>query len=228
MLSCKNLSFTIGNKIILDNISIQIEQGEVVVLIGSNGSGKTTLMRNLAKLEKPNCGRITLDNQGPNSTQPNSNFHPKVTIVMQDPNLYPHLNVRDNILLATNKQSNFDELTQYFGIQKLLSKFPKELSGGQKQLVAFVRAIILEPKYLLLDEVTSALDSFNTNLVQNYLQKLKSQGIGIILISHSINFTKKIADKIYFIHSGKILESGGIEILDNPKTEELIDFLDQN
>jgi ABC-type polar amino acid transport system ATPase subunit len=155
------------------------------------------------------------------------NTYPKITMVSQNELLYPHLNVRDNILLADNKSNNkFDELTDYFGIKPLLNKFPHELSGGQKQIVTLIRALILEPKYLLLDEITSALDSHHTNLVAEYLLYLESRCVGIMIITHSMSLAKRLANKVYFLDSGKITEFGDISILDNPTTQELRNHLE--
>jgi ABC-type polar amino acid transport system ATPase subunit len=224
MFSCQSLS----KKNLFDKVSISVNSGEIVALIGSNGSGKTSIFRHLSILDKADSGSILIDNLElilPNDHEPN--IHPKVTMVSQNELLYPHLSVRDNILLAANKKQNkFDELVDYFGIKLLLNKFPNELSGGQKQIVALIRAIILEPKYLLLDEITSALDSHHIHLVGEYLIQLRSQGVGIMLITHSMTLAKKLANKVHFLDSGKIVEFGDVSILDNPMTQELKNYLE--
>jgi polar amino acid transport system ATP-binding protein len=224
MFSCQNL--TKSN--LFDSISISVNPGQIVALIGSNGSGKTSIFRHLSMLDKADSGSILIDNLElilPNDHEPN--IHPKVTMVSQNELLYPHLIVRNNILLAADiKQNKFDELVNYFGIKLLLNKFPNELSGGQKQIVALIRSVILEPKYLLLDEITSALDSQHIHLVGEYLLNLKSQGVGILMITHSITFAKKLSDQIYFLDSGQIVEYGSVEILDNPTTQELKNYLE--
>jgi polar amino acid transport system ATP-binding protein len=224
MFSCHNLS----KHNLFDNISISINSGEIVVLIGANGSGKTSIFRHLAILDRANSGLIKMDNSEfsfPNNSK--LNIYPKITMVSQNELLYPHLNVRGNILLAANQSQNkFNELTDYFGVKPLLNKFPHELSGGQKQIVTLIRALILEPKYLLLDEITSALDSHHTNLVTEYLLNLKSRGVGIMIITHSMSLAKRLANKVYFLDSGKITEFGDISILDNPTTQELRNYLE--
>jgi ABC-type polar amino acid transport system ATPase subunit len=223
MFSCQNIS----KSNLFDNISISVNSGEIVALIGSNGSGKTSVLRHLAMLDKADSGSILIDNLElvlPNDHEPN--IHPKVTMVSQNELLYPHLIVRNNILLAADiKQNKFDELVNYFEIKLLLNKFPNELSGGQKQIVALIRSVILEPKYLLLDEITSALDSQHTHIVTEYLLNLKSQSCGIIIITHSMTLAKKLADKVYFLDSGRIIEFGVIDILKKPKTKELQNYL---
>jgi polar amino acid transport system ATP-binding protein len=223
MFSCKNLS----KHNFFNNISLSVNSGEIVALIGANGSGKTSIFRHLVMLDRADSGSIFIDDLEfpfPDNSKPN--IYPKITMVSQNELLYPHLNVRDNILLATSKSQNkFDELTDYFGIKPLINKFPHELSGGQKQIVTLIRVLILEPKYLLLDEITSALDSHHTNLVTEYLLFLKSQGVGIITITHSMSFAKKLANKIYFLDSGRITEFGKTTILNKPKTNELREYL---
>jgi polar amino acid transport system ATP-binding protein len=224
MFSCQSLS----KKNLFDKVSISVNSGEIVALIGSNGSGKTSVLRHLAMLDKADSGLIEVDDaKFLFSNNSKLNIYPRVTMVSQNELLYPHLNVRDNILLAANKKQNqFDELVDYFGINKLLTKFPHELSGGQKQIVVLIRALILEPKYLLLDEITSALDSHHIHLVGEYLLQLKSQSCGIIIITHSMTLAKKLSDQIYFLDSGQIVESGSAEILDNPATQELKNYLE--
>lgn len=201
MLFCKNLSYSLNDKKILDHVPIEIPEGQIVALMSSNGSGKTTLLRHLAGLQKSHSGSVFVDN-----LEFDPAIYPKVTMVMQEPNLYPHLTAENNILLAAEKLNKFKELVEFFGIKDLLNKFPKELSGGQKQIVSFVRAVILEPKYLILDEVTSALDTHNIELIESCLLMLKARGIGIILSTHSFEFAKKVADRIHFLDSVKIVE----------------------
>ena len=226
MFSCQNLS----KKNLFDKVSISVNPGQIVFLIGSNGSGKTSLFNNLAMLDQADSGSIVVDNLGflfPINFNPN--IYPKITMVSQGELLYPHLNVQNNIFLAApTKQSKFDELIDYFGIRSLLIRFPHELSGEQKQIITLVRLLILEPKYLLLDEVTSALDSNRIKLVCKYLKSLKSKNVGIILISHSMMLVKKLADKIYFFDSGKIVEFGDISILDKPVTNKLKNYIEFN
>ena len=207
MLLCKNLSYTIQNKKIIDNLTLEVHEGQIVALMSSNGSGKTTLLRHLAGLQKPQSGSIYVDNLELDST-----IYPKVTMVTQEANLYPHLNVKNNILLAAKKINKFNELVEFFGIKDLLNKFPRELSGGQKQIVAFVRAVIIESKYLILDEVTSALDTHNIELIESYLLMLKAQGVGIVLTTHSFNHAKRISDQIYILDSGKVAAFGGARL----------------
>ncbi len=190
-----------NDKKILDHVPIEIPEGQIVALMSSNGSGKTTLLRHLAGLQKSHSGSVFVDN-----LEFDPAIYPKVTMVMQEPNLYPHLTAENNILLAAEKLNKFKELVEFFGIKDLLNKFPKELSGGQKQIVSFVRAVILEPKYLILDEVTSALDTHNIELIESCLLMLKARGIGIILSTHSFEFAKKVADRIHFLDSVKIVE----------------------
>jgi polar amino acid transport system ATP-binding protein len=203
MLKVHNLSKSIGGQKILDNISFKLQKGEIIVIIGPSGGGKSTLLRSIALLEQLDSGIITIDNQDFNFPltldQKLPSIYPKITMVFQQLFLWPHLTVIRNITLAAEEnldQILLDKLVKTFGIQDILNKYPNEISGGQKQRVALIRALILKPDYLLLDEITSALDNENSNLVVEYLVELKSKGVGILAVTHNLELANKLSKKI--------------------------------
>jgi polar amino acid transport system ATP-binding protein len=203
MLKVHNLSKSIGGQKILDNINFKLQKGEIIVIIGPSGGGKSTLLRSIALLEQLDSGIITIDNQDFNFPltldQKLPSIYPKITMVFQQLFLWPHLTVIRNITLAAEEnldQILLDKLVKTFGIQDILNKYPNEISGGQKQRVALIRALILKPDYLLLDEITSALDNENSNLVVEYLVELKSRGVGILAVTHNLELANKLSKKI--------------------------------
>lgn len=156
--------------------------------------------------------------------------YPLVTIVFQGLFLFPHLTNRENISLPLKElkksNPNFDRLIDNLMIRDILDKYPNECSGGEKQRVALARQILLEPKYLLLDEITSALDIETVNTVAEILCELKEKGTGILLVTHMINFAKRISDNFYFMDKGRIIEFGNIATIANPQTARLKKFLE--
>lgn len=235
MIYANQLSKTYGEKEILKNISILLEEGEVNVLIGPSGSGKSSLCRNLALLDLPSKGEISIDNvlyEFP-SKQKQKSPYPKINFVYQQLFLWPHLTNRQNVLLPVleqkkTKQKLFKELVDFFEVEKILNNYPNESSHGEKQRIALMRALMLESRFIFLDEITSALDIVQRNKVFQLLVKLRKQNVGVMLITHDLDFAKKIADKVFFMVNGTIVERGDVSILNSPKTEELNNFLDGN
>lgn len=218
----------------IHDVSFTVEPGKLTALIGPSGSGKTTCLKALAMLNDPEKGHISVDDvtysfpltEGQNlSPQP----WPKVTAVFQQLFLWPHMTLRENILLPVPKGEDvtqeLDELIELFDMRHFIDRYPNEASGGQKQRVALARALILKPSYILLDEVTSALDVEQAAKVLNCLEKLKERGIGIFLVTHLLNFAERAADQILFMDEGRIVESGDSGILKDPKTERMQQFL---
>lgn len=235
MLEGLNISKKIGDKIIISEVNITIEPGKVVALIGPSGGGKSTLIRNLSMLERPDSGCVIFDTHKfifPfNGKILTKDIYPHLTVVFQQFHLFPHLTVRQNLMLPL-KYINFgmenqeiNELMEYFEIEQLTERFPHQLSVGQKQRVAFVRAVILKPRYLLLDEITSALDIQHISKILKYIKILSAQGTGVLIATHLIGFAANASNKIVFINEGKIVEQGDISILKHPKTELLTKFL---
>lgn len=233
MLQAKNIYISINGIPILKDISIKVQPSKITCLIGPSGSGKSTALSCLSLLAKPTKGIVSVDGQEfnfDNGKNEYKNFpYPKVTVVFQGLFLFPHLTNETNILLPLKEQnkksSDFDALIDKLNIREVLKKYPNECSGGEKQRVALARQILLEPKYLLLDEVTSALDLETVNTVAKILTELKKKGTGILLITHMINLAKSISDDFYFFDKGVMIEEGNIEQLKNPQTERLNKFL---
>ncbi|MBY0482078.1 MAG: ATP-binding cassette domain-containing protein [Chitinophagaceae bacterium] len=235
MLSGNKISKSIGGRKILSEIDISIKVGEIVALIGPSGGGKSTLLRNLSLLEKPDTGRITIENRQFNfpmngKSLPN-HIHPLVSVVFQQFHLWPHLRVKDNLLMPLRQQqinfnqAEFDELINYFEVNDLLKRFPHQISVGQKQRIAFIRAVLLRPKYLLLDEITSALDIQHIGKMLQFIKKLSENGTGILIATHLIGFAANVSSQIIFLNEGRIIERGDKSILKNPQTEVFTDFL---
>ena len=232
----KNLRKTFGNNLVLDDISIDFPAQSETVIIGASGSGKSTLMRCMNLLEELGDGQINLDgldisNYGINIDSVRS----QIGSVFQAFNLFPHLSVLENITLAprlVHKMTKLDadtlakSLLSRFNLADKADEYPNLLSGGQQQRVAIIRAVATNPKILLLDEVTSALDPILIAEVLNLISELKAEGMTMVIATHEMGFAKKIADRVVYLHNGRVHESGTpSEIFDNPKTHELKDFL---
>lgn len=227
-----------GERQVLHGVDITLKPGQLTALIGPSGSGKTTVLRALSLLDAPSGGTIRVDGDSymfprlpeqadlPLSPCP----WPKVTAVFQQLFLWPHLTLRENILLPVRGRAGAEkrlkELSKLFDMDDFLDRYPNETSGGQRQRAAVARAIILEPKYVLLDEITSALDIETSARVLECLTELKERGIGMLLITHAINFARKSADSVVFMDAGKVIEAGAPSILDKPKSARLRAFVE--
>jgi len=221
-----------GNTV-LDDISIEVKDFQVLALIGASGSGKSTLLRLIAGLEEYQGGNILVND----STVDEDNiddYRKKVGFVFQDHNLFNHLSVIENILLVLEKVHKkkredvlpmVQELLRQFDLAEHQMKLPHQLSGGQSQRVSIVRALAIQPELILLDEPTSSLDPILTYEVLTAVKKLADQKKDFIIVTHEIGFAKNIADYIIFMQDGKIIEHGTNNILQYPKTKELRSFL---
>ncbi len=236
LLELKNLRKSFGKNLVIDDVSIDFPQGSATVIIGASGSGKSTLMRCINLLEELNDGQILLE--GSDISQYGvdlDSIRGQIGSVFQAFNLFPHMSVLENIILAPqlvhgkSKQQATTEahlLLARFGLSDKADAYPNLLSGGQQQRVAIIRAIATNPKVLLLDEVTSALDPVLISEVLALIAELKADGITMIISTHEMGFAKKIADRVIFLHKGKVFEEGTpLEIFEKPKTPELRSFL---
>jgi polar amino acid transport system ATP-binding protein len=220
----------------LDGISLNVEKGEVVVIIGPSGSGKSTLLRCLNALEDFDSGQIIInDIRVDKSHKHIHEIRLEVGMVFQQFNLFPHLTVIDNIMLAqriVRKRSRAEarqkgmELLNLVGLTDKVDSFPAQLSGGQKQRVAIARALAMDPMIMLFDEVTSALDPEMVGEVLDVMGKLASRGMTMLVATHVIGFAREIANRVVFIENGKIVEQGPPSVIfNNPTQPRTRDFL---
>lgn len=221
---------------VLKDITMEVQRGEIVSIIGRSGAGKSTLLRCINGLESIQSGKIFVDGVDVNAAGTDlRKLRQKVGLVFQSYNLFPHLNVLDNITLApriVHKMSRPQsygiavEVLQKVGMEEKRNAFPDQLSGGQQQRVAIARSLAMNPQLMLFDEITSALDPELIGEVLNVLENLAQGGMTMILVTHELGFARKVADHLVFMHQGIIWESGPPEhLFDKPKTEELATFL---
>ncbi|RLS57047.1 MAG: amino acid ABC transporter ATP-binding protein [Planctomycetota bacterium] len=230
-----------GKRLVLDGLTLEVATGETVVIIGPSGSGKSTFLRCLNGLQSIDSGTIQVgDHQLEASNEkrfsPFSSEVRKVQgMIFQDFNLFPHMSVLGNITEAPArvlKQSQTEarnlglELLKKVGLESHANHYPSQLSGGQKQRVAIARALAMKPKVLLCDEVTSSLDPELKHEVLDVLEKLKSEGMTLLMVTHEIGFAKKAADKVVFLAEGKVVEEGPPQqILESPENSRIRTFI---
>ncbi|WP_277963482.1 amino acid ABC transporter ATP-binding protein [Pseudomonas sp. RIT-To-2] len=200
----------------LTNITAEVKRGEVVVLCGPSGSGKSTLIRTVNRLEDIQKGQILFDGQDVNGTDANLNrLRSRVGFVFQSFNLFPHLSVLDNIILTPTKVRGLKasaakgqalQLLDRVGLAHKANAYPAQLSGGQQQRVAIARALAMEPPVMLFDEPTSALDPEMVGEVLSVMKGLAKEGMTMMCVTHEMNFAREVADTIWFMDAGQILE----------------------
>jgi polar amino acid transport system ATP-binding protein len=225
-----------GAKVVLDGIDLAVAEHEVVCLIGPSGSGKSTLLRCIDLLEPVDGGRVLLDGVEISGGGANANaVRRRVGIVFQSFNLFPHMRVLDNVTLGPRKvhgvpraaaEARALEILGRLGLAEHGSKYPEQLSGGQQQRVALARALVTDPEVLLLDEVTSALDPELVGEVLSAIRDLAAGGMTMVLATHEMGFARDVADRICFLHEGRVLESGPPEqVLQQPTHDRTRQFL---
>ena len=241
MLKVTNLQKNFGDLEVLKGINLEIQKGEVVALIGPSGSGKSTLIRCLNLMEIPTSGEVYFKEQLVNEDkliQKNvDQLRQKVGMVFQHFNLFPHLTVKQNITLAPVKLNKMtpaeadkkaEELLTKVGLLDKKDVYPNKLSGGQKQRVAIARALAMEPEVMLFDEPTSALDPEMVKEVLLVIQSLAQEGLTTVIVTHEMNFAKRVASRVLFLADGNIVEQGTPqEIFENPQMDRTKQFLDQ-
>lgn len=253
ILEVKNLEKSFGKTQVLKGISFNLEEGDVLSVIGSSGSGKTTLLRCINFLETADSGKITVDGDVIFDSESEKKLSKKeqlekqlsIGLVFQDFNLFPQYNVLQNVMLALkvrakkrpdfkhNKKAIYEEIEEKakavikkMGLQDKMGNYPCELSGGQKQRVSIARAMALEPKILFFDEPTSALDPELTGEILKVIRELAEENMTMVIVTHEMTFAKEVSDYIVFMDQGVIAEEGKAEeVIGNPKTERLKAFL---
>ncbi len=236
VLEIRHLKKQYGNDTVLKDISLDIHQGEVVVIVGPSGCGKSTLLRCINGLEPIQAGDILLDgNMITDGKTQWSQIRQKIGMVFQNYDLFPHMTVIDNVLLGPTKVQGRNRQEAAEAAKKLLERvglldktnsYPRQLSGGQKQRVAIVRALMMEPEMMLFDEITAALDPEMVREVLDVVLELAKGGMTMFIVTHEMQFARAIADRIVFIDSGEIVEAGNPEeFFTQPKTERARKFL---
>lgn len=235
MIEIKNLHKSFGHVEVLKGVDVSIEEKEVVVIIGPSGSGKSTLLRCMNYLEEPTSGDITVDNMKLDKHADINKIRENIGMVFQRFNLFPHMTVLENIVLAPTKVlkisrdeaiSTAMDLLQRVGLKEKANSYPSQLSGGQQQRVAIARAIAMKPKVMLFDEPTSALDPEMVTEVLDVMKSLANQGMTMVVVTHEMGFAREVGDRVLFVDEGRIIEEGTPkEIFENPKQERTKLFL---
>ena len=220
----------------LDGVSLEIDQGEVVVIIGPSGSGKSTLLRSLNLLEEPTSGQILVDGVDITDPKVDINVHrQKMGMVFQHFNLFPNMTVLRNMTIAPMKllhkpkeevEKKAMELLRMVGLEDRANAYPSQLSGGQKQRIAIVRALCMEPEILLFDEPTSALDPEMVGEVLDVMKNLAKEGMTMAVVTHEMGFAREVASRVVFMDAGTIVEENTPDhIFEHPQSERLQNFL---
>ncbi|OGB72023.1 MAG: amino acid ABC transporter ATP-binding protein [Burkholderiales bacterium RIFOXYC12_FULL_65_23] len=226
-----------GNHEVLQGIDLQIHRQEVVCIIGKSGSGKSTLLRCINGLERFQEGTLTVHGQPlqPDRADALRELRQNVGMIFQNFNLFPHLNAGRNVMLAPSlvkglpkaeARRRAEQLLARVGLADKFEHLPEQLSGGQQQRVAIARALAMDPEVLLCDEVTSALDPELVGEVLQVVEDLAAQGMTLVMVTHEMNFARKVSNRVVFMHQGKVHEVGPPEALFGaPRTPELRQFL---
>ena len=236
--SVKNLHKSFGKLDVLRGIDMEVQEGEVVCLIGPSGSGKSTFLRCINSLEQPTSGEIVVDGHVITEKHANINkIRENIGMVFQQFNLFPHMTALKNITMAPLDRKKMDkataekkaiELLKRVGLADKADEYPDNLSGGQKQRVAIARALAMEPDLMLFDEPTSALDPEMVGEVLNVIRTLADGGMTMLVVTHEMGFAREVADRVVFMDGGVIVEEGTPEeIFGQPKNERTIAFLNK-
>ena len=238
MIKVEHLYKSFGKLEVLKDISVDIQDGEVIAIIGPSGSGKSTFLRCLNKLEEPTAGAIYINDENLMDDETNINkIREKVGMVFQHFNLFPHKTVLEHLTLSPLKIKNakLDEINEKamgllkkVGLADKANSYPDQLSGGQKQRIAIARTLAMDPEIILFDEPTSALDPEMIKEVLDVMRELADEGMTMIIVTHEMGFAKNVADRVFFMDRGTILEDDSPEVIfGNPKHERTKEFLNK-
>ena len=235
MIDIENLRKSFGDVEVLKGIDLTIKEKEVVVIIGPSGSGKSTLLRCMNYLEEPTSGKVSVDGIVLDGEANINKVREEVGMVFQRFNLFPHMTVLDNIMLAPIKVRHITKAEAEDTARKLLARvgladkadaYPSQLSGGQQQRVAIARALAMKPKVLLFDEPTSALDPEMVGEVLDVMRKLAEEGMTMVIVTHEMGFAREVGDRLLFVDDGRIIEQGDPkEVFEHPQEERTRLFL---
>jgi polar amino acid transport system ATP-binding protein len=232
----QNLEKSFGDNLVLKDIDMEVQKGEVVVILGPSGSGKSTMLRCINRLEEPTGGHIWFEDIEITNPKTNINeIRERIGMVFQSFNLFPHLTAKGNVMLAQQRvlKRSHDEAARIaeeqlrkVGLGDRIDYFPAQLSGGQEQRVAIARALAMEPHVMLFDEVTSALDPELVRGVLDVMKQLAAGGMTMLVVTHEMGFARDVATRAVFMEGGVIVEQGTPqEVFDTPKSERTKDFL---
>ncbi|PDD79655.1 amino acid ABC transporter ATP-binding protein [Listeria monocytogenes] len=237
-LKVTGLKKSFGANEVLKGIDIEVKEGEVVCVIGPSGSGKSTFLRCMNNLEEITAGEVVVDDFNITDKKVDINkVRENIGMVFQHFNLFPHLSVLENITLAPVELKKMDKeaaksnalrLLEQVGLREKAEEFPNQLSGGQKERVAIVRALAMDPDIMLFDEPTSALDPEMVGEVLGVMKELAKGGMTMMIVTHEMGFAREVGDRVIFMDGGYIVEEGKpADIFDNPTNERTISFLDK-
>lgn len=238
LLELKDLHKSFGSLEVIKGIDLEIDKGDILVIIGPSGSGKSTVLRCMNLLEKPTSGQIIFEGQDIlKNLKTIDKTREKIGMVFQNFNLFPNKTILDNITLATMKvkgktkeeaEKKAKELLERVGLLDKIDAYPVQLSGGQQQRIAIARALAMEPDMMLFDEPTSALDPEMVKEVLDVIKELADEGMTMAIVTHEMGFAKEVADRVIFVDEGKIVEDGSPEeVFNNPKSDRAKDFFDK-
>ena len=233
LLELKDLHKSFGNLEVIKGIDLEIDKGDILVIIGPSGSGKSTVLRCMNLLEEPTSGQIIFEGKDIlKNLRTIDKTREKIGMVFQNFNLFPNKTILDNITLAPMKvkgktreeaEKKAKELLERVGLLDKVDAYPVQLSGGQQQRIAIARALAMEPDMMLFDEPTSALDPEMVKEVLDVIKELAHEGMTMAIVTHEMGFAKEVADRVIFVDGGKIVE----EVFNRPKSDRAKDFFDK-
>ena len=238
LLELKDLHKSFGNLEVIKGIDLEIDKGDILVIIGPSGSGKSTVLRCMNLLEEPTSGQIIFEGKDIlKNLRTIDKTREKIGMVFQNFNLFPNKTILDNITLAPMKvkgktreeaEKKAKELLERVGLLDKVDAYPVQLSGGQQQRIAIARALAMEPDMMLFDEPTSALDPEMVKQVLDVIKELAHEGMTMAIVTHEMGFAKEVADRVIFVDGGKIVEDGSPEeVFNRPKSDRAKDFFDK-